>query len=64
MSKAHTWNGEPPRHIEYARNLATRLGRANISTRIGMPIKRIPVTETISEKTKRILAECDAILCK
>jgi hypothetical protein len=53
-----------PRHIEFAQNLATRLGKVGISTRIGRPVKVVIVTETISEKTRRVLAECDAILCK
>ena len=53
-----------PRHLEFANNLATRLGKVGISTRIGQPVKVVLMTETISEKTRRVLAECDAILCK
>jgi hypothetical protein len=75
MNKAHTWDGTPfetkhiteykaPRHLEFAHNLATRLGKVGISTRIGKPVKVVVVTETISEKTRRVLSECDAILCK
>ena len=64
METKHITEYKAPRHVEFAQNLATRLGRKGISTRIGKPVKVVLMTETISEKTRRVLAECDAILCK
>ena len=51
-------------HIKPARALAARLGKSGISARIGLPVKIVTVTETISEKTRRSFAACDDILCK
>jgi len=51
------------KHIPFARALSDRLGKS-LSTRIGRPVKTIKVTETISEKARRVVAECDAIFCK
>jgi hypothetical protein len=64
METKHITKHVAPRHIEFAQNLAARLGKKGISTRIGKPVKVVLMTETISEKTRRILAECDAVVCK
>ena len=64
METKHITEYKAPRHLEFAHNLATRLGKAKISERFGMPVRVVHMTETISEKTRRILAACDAVVCK
>ena len=53
-----------PRHLAPAKKLAYMLGKSKISEKVGMRIRVVYMTETISEKTRRILAECDAVVCK
>jgi hypothetical protein len=50
-----------------ARRLAMALERATdepvrLASRVGMPRRIVTVKETVTEKTRRILAECDAIM--
>ena len=61
----HITKAKPaPRHIAPAQKLAYMLGKKKISERAGMAVRVVYMTETISEKTRRILAECDAVVCK
>ena len=53
-----------PTHVEFAESLAYRLGKNGISSRVGMRVKTVMMTETISEKARRVLASCDSIMCK
>lgn len=64
METNHITKHVPARHIAAAQKLAYMLGKSKISERAGMRTKVVHMTETISEKTRRILAACDAVVCK
>ena len=51
------------RHIGPAQKLAYMLGKSKISEKVGMRIRTVYMTETISEKVRRILAACDTVVC-
>jgi len=47
-----------------ARKAAAILGVDGISKRVGPPRKTILVSETVSEKARRVWTECNAIMVK